>query len=118
MIMANRKRKKYTMTAQISNDIKYNGEVYQLLYESNYVFEPEKFGFHKTYWNCTACYAGYMIDLKVEDGKLIVERLRINERSKKTPKFLGTVAVKGKKDIDAAILFEDFDYIYNNVNQK
>ena len=106
------------MTAQISNDIKYNGEVYELLYESNYIFEPEKFGFYKTYWNCTACYAGYMIDLKVEDGRLIVERLRINDRTKKPPQFLGTVAVKGKKDIDAAILFEDFDYIYNNVNQK
>ena len=59
-----------------------------------------------------------MIDLKVEDGRLIVERLRINDRTKKPPQFLGTVAVKGKKDIDAAILFEDFDYIYNNVNQK
>ena len=106
------------MTAQISNDIKYNGEVYQLLYESNYIFEPEKFGFYKTYWNCTACYAGYMIDLKVEDGRLIVERLRINDRTKKPPQFLGTVAVNGKKDIDAAILFEDFDYIYNDVNQK
>ena len=42
------------MTAQISNDIKYNGEVYELLYESNYIFEPEKFGFYKTYWNCSA----------------------------------------------------------------
>lgn len=106
------------MTAQIGNDIKYNGQIYSLLYESNYVFRPEKFGFYKTYWNCTACYAGYMIDLKVEDAQLIVERLRINDRSKKPPQFLGTVAVKGKKDIDAAILFEDFDYIYNNVNQK
>lgn len=106
------------MTAQISNDIKYNGEVYQILYESEYLFEPEKFGFNDTYWNCTACYAGYMIDYKVENDKLIIERFAINDHTTNPPQFLGVIPAKGKSYNEADSLFESFDYIYNNVNQK
>ena len=68
------------MTGQIPDVFQYEGEAYDLVgLDGTGLFTPESFGIH-TFSSCTACWRGYVMYYDCVDGKLILDKMEVNQR--------------------------------------
>ena len=66
------------MTGQVSDEFRYNGEIYALVgINGNGLYSPEDFGM-KTRMATTACWRGYQMFYDCIDGKLILTTMLAN----------------------------------------
>lgn len=81
------------MTAQISDEITYNGEQYTLAAVSELIkFDPREYGF-KPSSASTACRQGFWCEYAVEGGALLMKRLHIHTEDEVYPEFNGASPV-------------------------
>ena len=81
------------MTAQISDEITYNGEQYTLAAVSEPIkFDPHEYGF-KPASASTACRRGFWYEYAVEDDVFLMKRLHIHTEDGVYPEFNGVSPV-------------------------
>ena len=97
------------MTGQVSDEFRYNGEVYALVGISGEgLYTPADFGM-TTRMASTACWRGYQMFYDCVDGELILEMMLANP---KDPKPVN--GVKPSKSEDSVM----FSYVYENLKLK
>ncbi|MHA2297930.1 MAG: hypothetical protein ACXAEU_04385 [Candidatus Hodarchaeales archaeon] len=95
------------MTAQIPDEYRYKGENYSLVgVKGTDLFTPADFGM-TPYYNCTACWRGYVMQYDCIGDKLVLNGMRINVDD--PPKINGIEPKSGD---------ELFKYCYENLNHK
>lgn len=81
------------MTRQISDIIKMNKKEHEIAAASDFnaLLKIEDFGFEPAVMH-TACYKGYYVDFKVENGVLLLDNLTIVDKNKNYPDINGVSA--------------------------
>lgn len=103
-----------SMTGQITNKFKYEGEIYELVaYHGESLYTAEDFGII-TQMASTACWRGYQTFYDCVNGELILDRLYVRTEDK--------IAINGVVPIINEELDEDswvfFNTIYENLSLK
>jgi hypothetical protein len=95
------------MTGQMSDEVLYEGEVYSLVGVSGKgLYTPEDFGM-KPFSTCTACWRGYIMWYKCENGELLLDGMSVNNNE--------PVPVNGIQPAPAKDLFK---FMYEGLSLK
>ncbi len=103
-----------TMTGQIANQFKYEGEIYELVaYHGESLYSAEDFGI-TTQTASTACWRGYQAFYDCVNGELILDALHVRTEDK--------IVINGVAPEENKELAEDswafFNTIYENLSLK
>ena len=103
-----------TMTGQIANQFKYEGEIYELVgIDGESLYAAEDFGI-TTQTASTACWRGYQTFYDCVDGELILDSLHVRTEDKIT---INGVVPEENKEL-AEDLWAFFNTIYENLSLK
>jgi len=95
------------MTGQMSDQVLYKGEAYPLVVVSGEgLFTPGDFGLNP-YFTCTACWRGYLMWHKCENGELVLDGMSV---SNKDPVEINGVMPTQPKEL--------FKYMYEGLSIK
>lgn len=103
-----------TMTGQIANQFKYEGEIYELVgIDGESLYSAEDFGI-TTQTASTACWRGYQTFYDCVNGELILDDLHVRTEDKIT--INGVVPEENKELAEDSWAF--FNIIYENLSLK
>ena len=81
------------MTAQISDEYRYEDKVYSVVAMSNPIgFDPKDYGLEPQA-SCTACWRGYWCEYAIKNGRIVLEKLLIHNAEDNYPEFNGVSAL-------------------------
>jgi len=102
------------MTGQITDQCKYEGEIYELVgIDGESLYAAEDFGI-TTQMASTACWRGYQTFYDCVNGELILDSLQVRTKNKIT---INGVAPKETVDEDGKA-WGFFNYVYENLSLK